>query len=774
MRNRIWLLQIPVILFFAAAFWVTQQGVEGDLTSPFLRNKVFPHLRRFSNLFLDLKFNIRGPQAPKNKIVIVEVDSSALAEIGRWPWHRDKIGKLLTNLSRFEPKAIGFDIVFSERGQVDQFMNDSFLKDLDQPKASKLFRERYEGDGRFTEALVQVSKEKTKVVLGWMLEGGCQPSLDNSQNCQLDDPSRAQWLEELEKDGARLSGLQQFAVAEDSISGPPINWNKTPLLTGVAPITNLGEFQFVSNSAGLFNVVPDPDGVIRRIPLFQAFEKKLYPTLALEMARVGLDEQYEIQTTADSKIASLKLKKLNQKLPISPIAGVVLNFRGGARTFKYVPILNVLNADISSPQEQTQSNLIRGPASESLHDIFKDAYVLIGVSAVGVFDMRAFPFDSNVPGTEGHATILDNILSNDFLSFGGLTQETYAWIMLFMMLSLGLAIAYSTEKLESIPALFAGTIAIASLGVFDLKVLFQNNINWDTSFLYAQLGTIFFLTTAAKYVIEERNKKFIKKAFSKHVAPAIVDSIIKDPSKLSLNGERRELSILFSDIRGFTTISENMEPKALAKFLNDYLGIMTDVDHAANAVNAAQCMMKKLNEHRERFRQVYGVDVNVGIGINSGPVNVGYMGSERILSYTVIGDHVNLASRLEGLTKEYGVGILSTRTTLNQISESGKTLPPHRTLDFVKVKGKNEAVEIVQIFESEPDSKGIQLFKAARTLYSQQKWNEAISVFCEANARLRATTKEDGPCQLYIERCRHFLDQPPEPNWDGTWRMTTK
>ncbi|MBU6376439.1 MAG: adenylate/guanylate cyclase domain-containing protein, partial [Bdellovibrionales bacterium] len=769
MRNRIWLLQIPVILFFAAAFWVTQQGIEGDLKNSFLREKVFPKTRRLSNLFVDSKFYLRGPQPPKNKIVILEVDSRAISAFGRWPWHRDKMEELLTKLIKLEPKVIGFDMVFSERGQIDQFMSDQFLKALNQPEAEKLFNYGFAGDGRFTIALAQSLNSKSKVILGWTLEGTCHPGLDNASDCQLEDSSRLDLLAKMEKDNNRLTGLQRFAVPEESFSGPAMDWKKTPLLTGVLPITNLGEFQFVAENAGLFNIVPDPDGVIRRAPLLMAFEQKLYPSLALEMARVGLNEQYAIERTPEHKIAALKFKSSEKKIPVSPLAGSMVNFRGKERTFTYVPILDLF------PEPNS-----RIPASDSLQDIFKDAYVLIGVSALGVFDMRAFPFSSNVPGTEGHATILDNILSNDFLSIGGFKQETYAWIMIFLMFGLGIAIAITTEKLESIPALVVGSSAFLSLGFIDVKVLFSNNIHWDFSFLYLQLFTVFFLTLAAKYVMEERNKKFIKQAFSKHVAPAIVDSIIKDPSKLSLKGERRELTILFSDIRGFTSISERMEPKALAKFLNDYLGIMTDVvfdtrglldkyigdavmafwgapisqtDHAANAIRAAKLMMQRLEQHRDRFQKEYGVDVQIGIGINSGPVNVGYMGSERILSYTVIGDHVNLASRLEGLTKEYGAGILTTRQTLDQISESKHPVPSYRTLDFVKVKGKNESVELIQIFSAEPDAQGLQLFEEARRLYAQRNWAEAIPIFGQANEKLRANQEFDGPCRLYIERC---------------------
>jgi adenylate cyclase len=787
MKNRVWLFQIPIVLALAAAFWITQQGAEGDLSSTFLREKVFPHFRRYSSLFLDWKFHFRGAQQPKNKIVIVEVDSPSLAEFGRWPWHRNRMAHLVDNLMALQPKVVGFDIVFSER---DQIVSSDFLQELNDARATVLHDKKYNGDGQFTNSLAQSLGASTKVVLGWALEGACQPGLDSMERCQLEDPARTEQLAELEKDGGRLTGLANFAIPEDWIQGPRIDWKKTPLLTGVMPITNFGEFQFVARSAGLFDAHPDPDAVIRKAILLKAFEGRLYPSLPFEMARAGLDEQIAVQTSPGSKIASIRFQKSGASLPVTPLAGTLINFRGPRRTFKYVSISEVLNAQ--SLDQSVQTETFRGPASESLKDVFKDAYVLVGVTALGVFDMRAFPFDSNVPGTEGHATILDNLLSNDFLSIGGIRHETYAVVMLLTMLVMGIAFAMATERLESIPALILGAVVFSALGFIDFQLLFSRNIHWDFSFLYAELGLIFVLTTAIKYVLEERNKKFIKGAFSKYVAPAIVDSILKDPTKLSVGGERRELSILFSDIRGFTTMSEKMQPKQLATFLNDYLGIMTDVvfdtqgtldkyigdavmafwgapldqaDHASNACEAARIMMRKLAENRARFQEQYGVVVDIGIGINSGGVNVGNMGSERIFEYTVIGDHVNLASRLEGLTKEYQASILTSRFTMDDIARSGRPLPPHRTLDFVKVKGKNEAIELVQIFETEPDPEAIRLFDEARKLYAQRRWDEAIALFRKVG---------DGTSSMYIERCESFRSDPPEDGWDGSWKMTTK
>jgi hypothetical protein len=189
---------------------------------------------------------------------------------------------------------------------------------------------------------------------------------------------------------------------------------------------------------------------------------------------------------------------------------------------------------------------------------------------------------------------------------------------------------------------------------------------------------------------------------------------------------------------------------------------------------AARRMMQALAENKERFRTEYGVDVNIGVGINSGAVSVGNMGSKDNFSYTVIGDSVNLSSRLEGLTKAYGVGILTTRFTFDEIGQSGGALPPHRVLDDVKVKGKKNAVELIQVLDRDLDADGLKLFEEGRRLYRAQKWDEAITKLQESNAKLAASGENDGPCEVYLERCRDFKVTPPAPDWDGSWEMHSK
>lgn len=819
MKNRIWLFQLPLIALFAFAFWVHEAGVVGELHNDFLRSRMFPGLRRFSSVFLDWKFKIRGERPPKNKIVIVEVDSKSIASLGRWPWDRSIIAALTDQIFKAGAKVVGFDIVFSE---TNQKVSDELRELLNKNKLG------HEADQYETDPVLAglIATHQNRLVLGWMNEGSCQPVYEDEQSCPLTEPLLLKAI----PDSFSNFGYEVVGGADRLKSFDP---RQSAFLAPIQLVPNIPLFNNLSLFQGTLETQLDPDGVIRRAnslryvaqpdeslrgridqllemnpsdPDYEKLRQEIKKTpmagslqkpIAFAMAEAGTEKKFLVTLNSKNRLSTLQLGLDGKPLPTSPLGVLNVNYRGKARSFPYISAVDLLSDKTQVVETEINHQLVK----MDYRELLKDAYVLLGVSAVGVFDMRAYPFDSNVPGVEGHANILDNILSNDFLNYGLLGRERASAILLTLLIFGGVLFAFMVERLESIPALVLGVGTFLVLGSVDQKLLFERDIYWDSSFLYLQLFVTFVTTNAIKYVLEERNKKFIKGAFSKYVSPAIVDSILKDPTKLTVGGERRELTILFSDIRGFTTFSERMDPKALAGFLNDYLGIMTDVvfetegtldkyigdavmafwgapldqpKHAANACRAAQIMLRKLAEHRERFKTQYGVEVNIGIGINSGLVNVGNMGSERIFEYTVIGDHVNLASRLEGLTKYYGAGIVTTRFTFDMIQKGGEPLPAHRTLDSVKVKGKKEAVELIQVLERDYDPQGLKFFEEARQLYLKQDWEGAILKFKEANSKLTVEGQEDGPSSMYLERCAELKTTGVEPDWDGAWKMTSK
>lgn len=784
MKNRVLWLKLPFILIFTAAFFISELGVEGKLEDSFLRNKVFPGLRRVSTLFSDMKFKLRGYREPRNKIIVVEVDSPSLEVIGRWPWHRDKIALLIDKVFESGAKVVGMDVVFSEP---DRRVSDELAQVLIAQNMGQLALQ-FETDLNLRET---IQKHADHLVLGWTTEAYCQPLYSSKEDCPIMNPD------------VLATHPPNYAKFGYTHFDAPIGFNmeSTPLFSILTFIPNLEIYNDVAKHGGYFNAIPDPDGVVRRTPFLLVADAKPYPSLPLEMARIGLDEELKV-SIEQQRVKEISFAKSGRKFPVSPVGVAEINFRGPGRTFTYVSALDIMSDEDIIPD----NNLIKEEvgrsiaAGKSKKELLKDAYVLIGISALGVFDMRAFPFDSNVAGVEGHASILDNILANDFMLHGsGWTGSI--WVFLTMTIG-ALLFAYFAQKLESVPAMLMVLVVFVSCGILDLKFLFENNINWDTSFLCLELGSIFVFTVVAKYIMEERNKKFIRGAFAKYVAPAVVDSIMKDPTKLSVGGEKKELTILFSDIRSFTTFSEKMDAKALSSFLNDYLGVMTEIvfanqgtldkyigdaimafwgapldqpQHAANACKAAREMMEALAKHKERFLTQYGVDVNIGIGLNSGVVSVGNMGSNNNFSYTVIGDHVNLASRLEGLTKAYGASIVTSRFTYDIMVANGGQHPAHRILDNVKVKGKKKAVELIQVLDREMSAEGMKMFEEGRQLYEKQQWDLAIEKFRAASALLSPSpTEKDEPCDIYIERCEDFKKSPPGEAWDGSWEMTSK
>jgi len=760
-----WFFSASLLVFFSSAFALTEQSRNGSVDSSFLREKLLPALVRPVNLLTDIKFRTRGPVPPKNNIAIVEIDSNSLDAYGRWPWHRDVLADLIDQVFALGARVVGLDIVFSEKDQrVPEKLKETLIK-----KGLGQELEANETDPVLGSAIAHYKKS---LVLGWAADAICRPAYATAQDpCPATDP---QAIASLPENWGKFS----FAHFDP---GSAFSTGGTKLDTAITLLANLSEYNSVAEHIGTFNTAPDNDGTNRRSELFSIVHGKPYASLALEMARLALQDELSLKLNSQGLVKTLELVHSQIQLPVTPLGDLAINFRGPGRTFKYISAYDVLNP--SSPSH--------AKATEAL----KNAFVFIGISAVGVFDMRSFPFDNNVAGVEGHANILDNLLSGDALKVTS-TGAPF-WILLAIIIVGGILFTFAMEELEAVPAIavFFATI-IVSLAVD--QYLFLKTYNLNTVYFYFEIISIFVLIIATKYISEQQNKKFLRNAFGKYVSPAVVDSILKNPEKLSLGGERKEVSIMFSDIRGFTTMSEGMDARKLSAFLNDYLGIMTKIvfdyqgtldkyigdavmafwgapleqpDHADLAVRACLEMMKALAENQTRFKAEHGVDVKIGIGLNSGAVSVGNMGSEQNFEYTVIGDHVNLASRLEGLTKAYGAAIVTSRFTFDCIEKSGKALPPHRVLDLVKVKGKKNAIELIQILDRDFPPHAPGLFQNARAHYKAARFDEAISLFREA---LAATNGSDKTCEIMIERCEYFKANPPGPNWDGSWEMHEK
>ncbi len=773
----VWLIALPIIAIAAFLQLTYDWGERGSLHSPLLREVVYPITRSVNGTLTNLKFKLRGPMPPQKKIVIVDADDRSVNILGRWPWHREIYAQIIYSIFKQGAKSVGLDVAFSEKEE----RIPPELYDLVEKKDKELATVMHDFEGDPTLAKV-FSKYRDHLVMGFSSIATCQPGYvkfdgKDPDDCPLHDPELNQ---------AVSSQLDPFAIPTEYPFSQEV-MDKTPLVNVVTAFSNIPLLRDAGRFAGSFYINPDPDGYIRRYPLFFFHQKKIYPSLALKMAELDREDEAKVEFSDSGLIKKVYFSKdPEHPIPVTPLGNIDLNFRGPREAFTYVNAIDVLKTQ-EQPNEEIKKKL-------------EDAIVLFGVSATGIYDMRAFPFDSNVPGVEGHATGIDNLLAGDALRSANNIQLD--WLPVILIVVLGFLFAFFFSKFEAIPSLLIFVAFFSIFGWIDIKVLFERNINLPSALLILEIGLIFILILAIRYILEEQNKKFVKQAFSKYLAPQVVDLVLKDPTKLTVGGERRELTILFSDLRGFTTFSEKLDPKTLSQFLNEYLSEMTEIifehegtldkyigdaimafwgaplhqtDHAERAWKAAVAMKKKLEEIAPAFKEKYGMEVSAGIGINSGEVSVGNMGSKRIFEYTVIGDHVNLASRLESLTRLYHCDILSTQYTVDKLPEAFKSQAYYRKVDAVVVKGKTLPVDLIQVSEVPIGDEILKSFIEAQTVFKARKWDEAIALFKQTSAMYEALHKTPDPVvEIFIKRCEEFKKNPPPETWDGAIEMRSK
>ncbi|MFZ9001850.1 MAG: CHASE2 domain-containing protein, partial [Bacteriovoracaceae bacterium] len=625
MKDKLWLIQIPTIIIFTLLYLILHWGLQGDLKSIFLRDKVYPLLTGVSGKFTDMKFKIRGEKAPKNKVVVLAIDSDSIEQVGRWPWRRDYIAFLIQNLFELGAKTVGLDIVFSEEDEripkdIKEILRENGLNDLIKEHETDI-------------ALQNIIKTYSKnLILGWTTEKTCQPLYDHVCKQYVGTP---EVLETIPPIMPAFSFSHQKGLKN-------LNIKNTPLYSILFPIANIDNFNNYATHAGIFNVLQDYDGTVRKTNLAFLMNKRFYPTLALEMARVALDDELKIVIGNENTIDEISFSKSKKKLDISKQGLMEINFRGGGMTFPYVSALDILD------NEKTTFRTLNSPKIHNKKDFFKDAHVIIGVTALGVYDVRSYPFEENVAGVEGHANILDNLLSGDYLRPA--TDKNRLYFTIFLMVFLALFFSFILTKLTSRPgfALFFGIMAV--IGYIDIEFFFNNNLNWISCFLFFELNWIYFSQSIIRYFLEEKDKKFLKEAFGNYISPELIDIMYETGEKPHLGGQEQLLTAYFTDIQSFSSFSEKLTPSELVDLLNEYLTVMTDIlleeggtldkyegdaiiaffgapmtfeDHANRAVRVAVKMQKGLLELRKKWTAEGDKwpdvvkDMRMRIGINS-------------------------------------------------------------------------------------------------------------------------------------------------------------
>lgn len=738
-----WSIQIAIVFTLSLSFVCLWRVENAQSPATRIEYAAYSVLKKFQSFYDNLKYSIRGEIRPTQKIVILAIDEDALAQYGRWPWPRGVMAENLKQLFEFQPQVVALDIVFAEAEEVIA----PGLREVLKERKLEHIVDFYDGD----RALVEViSKNRSKLIMGWAAEYDCRPSFAQIRPCPMLNDANTPPLK---------NPLSQIPT------------HPTILISSPLPTLNHEKFHEVGDIFAFFNAWPDPDSIIRRTNLVMNLNGYLYPSLALATAAVARGSQPSLEFAKGGGIQNLVLQDIH--IPTNARGEILINTAGGSKSFETISFSEL---DV---------------ASEALRPKLKDAIVFVGLTALGLQDIRSFPLGSDVPGVEAHAWMTESILSQRFLK-----MAEVEWVILVVLASLltGLWLAHFGRRLGVISAMSIPLGLSALIAILD-NVLFQRGFQLDLLFVALQPATLGIALISFRLIEEAREKAFVRNAFGHYLSSSVVNWVLENPDALKLGGKKQELSILFSDIRNFTTFSETQDPERLTAFLNDYMNLMTKTvvdefhgtldkyigdaimafwgaplvtaNHAQESVKCAQAMIRALAQARPMLRERYGFDVHIGIGINSGIVTVGNMGSTSNFNYTVIGDPVNLASRVEGLSKVYGAELLITEHTLRQIRDLREF--KHRLIDRVRAKGKKEAVTLYQIFADDRISnEALDAFGDAYAKYIGHDFEKAKLGFENANRLYeRDMNQPDAAAGLYIKRSIEFMSHPPKDDLIG-------
>ncbi|MCK5873934.1 MAG: adenylate/guanylate cyclase domain-containing protein [Alcanivoracaceae bacterium] len=705
-----------------------------------------PLLDTLERATYDIRLRMTVPGGVDDRIIIADIDEKSLTALGHWPWDRGILARFMdTMFDHYQVKSVGYDVLFAEP---DTDPGVTALRGM----AEKDLR----GDRQFQRIWKQLG-----------------PTLDFDQ--QFADSFR---------DRNVVLGYV-FAHGQDSrlnVLPPPaaelpesfVGRLELPQPQGFSG--NLEVLQSTAWGGGFFdNPTIDIDGVFRRVPLLQEFEGKLYGSLALSMVRASRnDPSIELILDTQSNYPFVDALRLGEQvIPLAPLATVLVPYRGGAYSFPYYSITDILEKKI--PEEKLRGRI-----------------VLVGSSAPGLKDQRTTPLETTYPGVEVHANLIAGLLDNNI-------KRQPGWVIaveFFLLLTISIVLGLINARLEPMRSLIVTMAALLAVVVGNMYA-WHNNLVLPLASPVMLILFIFVFQTLWGFFVEARDKRMLAKLFGQYIPPELVEEMAESPDKISVSGESRDMTVLFSDVRGFTTISEGLDPHALTQLMNEMLTPMTHVihhhrgtidkymgdaimafwgaplnddNHARHALEAGLEMVKALPQINQRFRNKGWPEINIGVGLNSGVMSVGNMGSEFRMAYTVMGDAVNLGSRLEGLTKQYGVNII--------VSEFTKAKVPDYSfleLDRVRVKGKDEPVIIFEPLgatDKQPQEllDRIERFHTALLDYRQQRWDVAESAM-KALAEEEPQRKIYG---IYLERIEHFREDPPDIDWDGVFTHTSK
>jgi adenylate cyclase len=693
----------------------------------------------------DTRLHFTMPNTVDKGIVILDIDEKSLKNEGHWPWGRDKLATLMDKLfDKYNVALVGFDVVFAEKdstsglGVLQNFGQHQLKNDRQFQSVLAEYKPQLEYDALFAKRI-----QDRNVVLGYYFN-----SSTNSTGA-LPDPIFPP---------GTFKGHSTDFIKSDGYGG------------------NLDELQNRAASAGHFTQAPDPDGVIRRVPMLIEYDGAYYESLSLAMVRTLLGSP-KLQpdfggSGKDSDLESLSFDNIH--IPVDDAAQALIPYRGLRGSFKYISATDVLND--------------RVPLDE-----LKNKIVLVGTTAPGLMDLRSTPVDEIYPGVEIHANLISGMLNNTIKS----NPPYIVGTEMSLLLIVGLSLSFLLPRLSPIKDTIVSLVVLVVTAGINIAVWQYMGIALPLASGLIMIFAIFALNMSYGYFVESRTKRQITNLFGQYVPKEVVGELSERPEQVSMEGDSREMTILFSDVRGFTTISEGLDSKELSLLMNEFLTPLSrvvykhrgtidkymgdcimafwgapllDAQHAYHGILAGMEMLKTLEALQPHFKERGWPPINIGVGLNTGRVSVGNMGSEVRIAYTVMGDPVNLASRLEGITKEYGAGIV--------VGENTKQAAPefvYRELDLVRVKGKDKPVAIFEPMGlagqiEEKRLAEIDLFHQTLHSYRQQDWNKAEQLLSD----LLLISPEAKLYHVYAERIAYFRSNPLPADWDGVFTFKTK
>ena len=711
----------------------------------------------------DLRLRSRGNQPPVPDVVLAAIDEKSLDAGGQWPWPRARIADLVDILSRDGARVIGFDIGFLEADQsgaltllnhLQQQLNALAIDTKALADFMTVTRGYVDNDKRLADAIKNAS---AAIILGYFFHMS-----DQTLGHELDQRAIDKQL------------MQIHAAKYPLVMYREAILNTTPFVKAYAPESNLALFSEAAASAGYFTSVNDLDGTIRWMPMIIQAGEDLYPPLAVMCVWHYLNKP---QLTVQVGPYGVEGIEMGQRfIPTDERGRTLINYLGPPKTFPHVSVSDILSRNI--------------PAGT-----FQDKIVIVSATATGTYDVRSTPVSSVYPGGEVHATIIDNILTQRFL-----TRPAWSGLYnLMAVVAMGLSMGIAIPRMRALSGFLLAASLFALHICIGFLLLMRYGVWLNLVYPSLALAATYTVLTVYEYVTEERQRQSTREAFKQYIPPLVMEAVLKDPEGLKLGGEEKVLTVLFSDLQGFSAYSEHYGPREITELLSEYYTCMTEklfvhegtllsyvgdeivavfgapidqADHAERACAAALDMRDRRAVLNAQWTELGHPPLRARTGLNTGLMLVGNLGSAYRFSYNVLGDQVNLGSRLEGMNKIYGTEIIVSESTARIVAAS-YTL---REIDLVRVVGREKPERIFELIAlsstalPREQEQALQDYAAGLEAYRQQCWDAAIDLFNAALDRWPT----DNPSRTMVERCQDYKNTRLAEGWEGVFDAVQK